>query len=77
MMDLSLTALHVQRTGVAKAYFEVLEQACGEIESRFNNLIYLDIESLLVNAANGQDIPEYLNSSPSTGSILHGLRPSC
>ena len=44
-----------------QAYFEVLEQACGEIENRFNQSdlsVVSDIESLLVNAANGQDISE-------------------
>ena len=44
-----------------QAYFEVLEQACGEIESCFDQSdlsVVSDRESLLVNAANGQDIPE-------------------
>ena len=42
-----------------QAYFEVLEQACGEIENRFNQSdlsVISEIESLLVDAANGQDI---------------------
>ena len=44
-----------------QAYFEVLEQACGEIESLFDQSdlsVVSNIESLLVNASNGQDIPE-------------------
>ena len=43
------------------AYFEVLEQACGETENRFNQSdlsVVSDIESLLVDAANGEDVSE-------------------
>ena len=43
------------------AYFEALEQACGEIERRFDQSdlpLICDIESLLVNAANGETVTE-------------------
>ena len=43
------------------AYFEALEQACGEVEKRLNQSdvsVVADIESLLLDAANGRDIPE-------------------
>ena len=39
------------------AYFEALDQACGEIERRFDQSdlsVVLEIESLLINSANGQ-----------------------
>ena len=44
-----------------QAYFEVLEQACGEIENRFNQSdlsVVHHIESLLIDAANGQETSE-------------------
>ena len=43
------------------AYFKALEQACGEIEKRFDQsdlAIVCDVESLLVNAANGEAMTE-------------------
>ena len=43
------------------AYFEALDQACGELENRFDQsdlTIIHDIEALLVNAANGEAIRE-------------------
>ena len=43
------------------AYFEALEQAYGEIEKRFDQSdlpLICDIESLLVNAANGETVTE-------------------
>ena len=41
-----------------QAYFEVLEQACGDIEDRFNQSdlsVVSDIASLLLDASNGRD----------------------
>ena len=43
------------------AYLEALEQACGELENRFDQsdvTIICDMEALLVNAANGETLPE-------------------
>ena len=44
-----------------RAYFEALDQACGELEKRFDQsdlTIIHDMEALLVNAANGKAICE-------------------
>lgn len=43
------------------AYFEALDQACGELENRFDQsdlTIIHDMEALLVNAANGEALHE-------------------
>ena len=43
------------------AYFEALEEACGRLENRFDQsdlTIICDMEALLVNAANGEAMPE-------------------
>ena len=44
-----------------QAYFEVLDHACGEIEKRFDQsdlAIICEVESLLLDSANGKDVPE-------------------
>ncbi len=56
MMDLSHIVLLVQRR-YRHAYFEVLEQVCGEIERRFDQSdlsVVQKIESFLIESANGQ-----------------------
>ena len=44
-----------------QAYFEALEQACGKLEKMFHQsdlTIIHDTEALVVNAANGEAVPE-------------------